>query len=181
MALTNDETQEYIRTVLNISDTDDLKVILKKQGGKSPAKPYVDFQYLGNAGIGAAPLITHTESSTKLEENISTTRTPILEIQFYTQTEHQALTDDISDYESANDICQRFEDNLKSDRAKRLMRETGFSILNTNVIFDLDKFLGDRWERRALIELTMNHATVATNEVEFFVPPVTVTITAEDI
>lgn len=181
MALSNNETQEFIRTVLGITDSDDLKVIRKNQSGRSPDKPYAAYHYLTNPIVGAAPFISHEDTGLALNEEISNVRTPILEIQFYTKTEDQALTENFSNYESANEICQRFEDNLKSDKVKIFLREKGFSILSTNPVFNLDQFLGDTWERRSVLELTLNHVSVHTNEVEFFVPPITLDIEIEDL
>ena len=181
MALNNADTREFINQVVNISGKTALEIIRANQGGKSPAKPYVTYLYLGNQTIGASPITSHTESAGQVTEYVTSSRTPVLEVQFFTQTEHQALSENIASYEDANEIAQRFEDHLKTDRVKRYMREKGFSVLSIQTTTNLDEYLGDRWERRAVVELTMNDISEITNDVESFNHPATFTITAEDI
>lgn len=179
MALNAEDTSNFIRTVLNITTSDDFKVIRANQSGRRPAKPYATYLYTGNVALGASPQTDHTATATELTEEISTVRSPTLEVQFFTKTEAEGKK--ITGYESANDISQRFEDNIKSDRVKRYLRENCFSVLSHNTLFNLDEMLGDKWERRAAVEITLNEVTVASNSVEFFNAPITFNITAEDI
>ncbi len=166
MSLSNSLTTEFIETVINDSA---VTVIQSKQDAKSPKKPYVAFRYISNNGIGL-PVESHEDTTSELIETNARLRTPQLEVQFFTQTEQQAIKDEIQDYKTAQEYCQEFEDNLTSSRIIRFMRANDFSVLDKNTISDLDVQLQDRWERRSMCELTLNHVTATTDSVEFFNP-----------
>lgn len=180
MSLSNEMTTNFLNMVINDSG---VTVIRQKQEGASPSKPYASYRYISNIGIGHPTTIyTDPGGTQKLVETNSRLRTPQLEVQFYTKTETQALTENIEDYKSAADYCSDFEDDLTSLRVQRFMRENDFSVLSKTSIPDLDSQLGDSWERRSQCEMTLNQVTSTTDNVEYFNQSAfNVELTIEDI
>ncbi len=166
MALTAQLAAKFIKEILNDPS---IPVILQKQDKASPPKPYAAYRILSNQPLGVSA-VYHDINGENVEETVERKRIKSLEVQFFTQTEQQAIDQTIENYISANDLAELFEDKIDLTRSTAYQKLNGFSVLGVQTITDIDEQLGDRWERRALCELRIHDTTFFTETVESYDP-----------
>lgn len=164
--LTVEKTAEFIEFVLN---NPAITVIRQKQDKRSPAKPYCAYRFLSNQPFGS-PAEYYDDIEPALKETIEEKQRRILEIQFFTKTEQQAIEETIVDYISANDLAELFRINSNRPRSRTFQKQNGFSVLSAGTITDIDEYLGDLWERRAVCELKIHTTKLVTEEVYSYDP-----------
>jgi hypothetical protein len=153
-----------------------VKVFQQKQDEGSARKPYIVYRIMSNRKLGMA-VEYYEEDGGDLEETVEEKQAKVLEVQFYTKTEQQALDpletskdQFLSQYISANDLAEKFRINANRSRSRAFQKQNGFSVLFAATITDIDAQLGDRWERRALCELNIHDTTRVSEDVEFYDP-----------
>lgn len=153
-----------------------VKVFQGKQDEASANKPAISYRIMSNRPMGMSAE-SFEDIDGILEETLESKRLIALEIQFYTKTEQQALDPDelardpkLSAYISANALAVEIETKTMLTRSRRHQKLNGFSVLSVNTISDIDEYVGDRWERRALCEFNIHDTSSLTEETDFYDP-----------
>lgn len=165
-----------------------VKVFQAKQDEASANKPAVIFRFMSNQAFGQSAE-SFKDTGEALEETVERKRIIKLEVQFFTKTEQQSLDPDeiardpkLASYIAANSLAVEFEDKVMLSRSRRHQKLNGFQILSINIISDIDAQLDDRWERRALCELSIHDTSSITEEVDFYDPAdLNITLTIQDL
>jgi hypothetical protein len=153
-----------------------VKVFQGKQDEASASKPAISYRIMNSQALGQNAEYYEDQGAT-LDETVEEKQIKILEVQFYTKTEQQAVDPletakdlKLSQYISANDLAAKFKINANRPRSRAFQKTNNFSVLGVTIIQDIDKTLGDRWERRALCELRIHDTTLITETVDFYDP-----------
>lgn len=172
------EAGKFIKEILN---NPDILVIRQKQDKGSPSKPYAAYRVLSNQPLGMSATY-HDKNGGGVEETVERKRIATLEIQFFTHTELQAKEQSLINYIPANYLAEIFQDKVDLTRSIAYQKLNGFSVLGVKTITDIDAYLGDNWERRALCELRIHETTFVTETVESFDPAnLTVDLNIKDL
>lgn len=153
-----------------------VKVFQGKQDEASANKPAISYRIMSSRSHGLSAE-SFEDIGGALEETVETKRLLALEIQFYTKTEQQALDPDeiagdpkLAGYISANELAVELENRAMLTRSRRFQHLNGFSVLSVNTISDIDEYVGDRWERRALCEFNIHDTSRITEETDSYDP-----------
>lgn len=158
----------------------DLTFIQQFQEAKSPQLPYSAWRI-----ISVTSPIRHRKEygveSDALVESIDATKILKLELQFFSQTEEQAINKN-EVFKGANEYSSDFLNMLYSDTSKAYQIENNFSVINWNDLSIFVGFLGDIHELKSIIELDIlytDNVTVSSNSVD--TDEINTTINIEDI
>jgi len=153
-----------------------VKVFQGKQDEASANKPAISYRIMNSLAFGQNAEY-YEEDGDDLREDVEEKQQKIVEVQFYTKTEQQAVDPletandlKLSQYISANDLAAKFRINANRPRSRAFQHENGFSVVGVNIIQDIDAQLLVRWERRALCELRIHDTTIISENVDFFDP-----------
>lgn len=148
------------------------KAIMADGEGKAPKKPYATFKFGSEIGQGH-PLRIYTDSddypTTKVTETVQRVKTASVEINFFTDTETQHLKKKRTGDEAkvARQFCNEFLEKLYLVDQQDYMLDAGFSLLDTKDFSDVGVYLGDKHERRAICELTLNYVGEVAADISF--------------
>lgn len=144
--------------------------IMSDGEGKAPKKPYATFKFGSEIGQGH-PLRIYTDSTdyatTKVTETVQRVKTASVEINFYTDTETQHLKKKRTNAKVARQFCNEFLEKLYLVNQQDYMQDAGFSLLDTKDFSDVGVYLGDKHERRAICELTLNYVGEQAADIPF--------------
>lgn len=163
-----------VTSLIKLLSPDLENVVFDKQISESPKLPYAAFSFISNTKLGRPSKKTEDSiisPATAVTEIIETQRVTNVGITFYTKTTSDLLEDEANGEtiinREAHEFSEEFTDGLETTDALLLMANNNFSVLNYTDFLDVDSFLSDSWERRATIELQINHVTIATKEIPF--------------
>lgn len=163
-----------VKGLIELLSPDLENVVFGKQISSSPKLPYASFSFISNTKLGRPSIRTETSTinpTTALTEIIETQRIANIGITFYSKTTSDLL-EDITEGETviskeAQEFSEEFTDSLEITDSLLFMANNKFSVLNYTDFLDVDSFLSDSWERRATIELQINHVTSISKEIPF--------------
>ena len=163
-----------VKSLIELLVPDMNEVVFGKQISDAPPLPYVSFDFISNTKLGR-PARKSEDSvispATAVTEVVETQRITNVDVTFFTKTISDLLEDESNGEtivnKEAQEFSNEFTDGLETTDALLLMADNGFSVLNYTDFLDVDKFLSDSWERRATIELQINHVTVVIKEIPF--------------
>lgn len=139
----------------------DLKAVHQLNQGnkdKSP-KPYAGWRIISEVTVGLPELFS-TDSATYITETVNQQRKVQLEVNFYSNSrEFGSLV--------ARDYCNSFLAKLYLNSSLMYQESYGLSVLDTQNYSNLDTHLGDKWERRALCELTLLYSEQVSDNIPF--------------
>jgi hypothetical protein len=145
-------------------------VILASQDVKRPERPYATFKLGAETGIGF-PLRIYKDSvdfpTEKITETVQRVKKLTVEINFFTQTESQIIKEKPDCRKVARELCNEFLERLYLVSAQDFMTDNGFSLLDTKDFSDIGLYLGDKHERRAICELTINYVGEVFEDIPF--------------
>ena len=109
--------------------------------------------------------------TTKITETIQRVKKATVEINFFTLTESQILIKqkkkvDVVD-KVARLFCNEFLERLYLVQQQDYMQTNEFSLLDTTDFSDVGVYLGDKHERRAICELTLNYVGEVSEDIPF--------------
>ncbi len=163
-----------VKSLIELLSPELTNVVFGKQISDAPALPYASFDFISNTKLGRAARKSEDSvisPSTAVTEVVETQRQTNVDVTFFTKTASDILEDKAAGEtvieKEAQEFSNEFTDGLETTDALLLMANNNFSILNYTDFLDVDKFLSDSWERRATIELQINHVTVVTKEIPF--------------
>jgi hypothetical protein len=153
-----------------------VKVFRGKQDEGSSVKPYIWYRISSSVPIGQSSE-SFEDTGSELEETTEQTRQIVLELNFHTKTEQQAIDPletakdlRLASYISANDLAAQFQSKAMFTRSRAFQNQNGFSVLSVNTISDVDSYVGDRFERRAICELNILVTVCLSESVSFYNP-----------
>ena len=163
-----------IKGLIELLTPDVNEVIFGKQISESPPNPYAKFDFISGQRLGR-PYKSSTTSddnpTTAVTEYLQTQRILNVDITWYTKTKTDLLEDIENGKTVINKEAREFVDEfigkLESSDALDYTRDNTFSILNYNEFEEVDEFLSDVWERRAMIELQINYVTLTSSDIPF--------------
>ena len=151
-----------------------VKSIAANQGNTSPAKPYATVNFLNESPFGFNISEKVDIPAQPLEDPPVLTSLDILRAQNYSaQIEVIFYSDSITGTASSRALANYFYLNMYSTAAKKFQFDNSFSIHERRPALNIDYQLGgesgDKWEKRSLVEFTINFVDTATETgVDYF-------------
>jgi hypothetical protein len=156
------------------------KVIKQNSNGKSPSYPYCAWRRVSSNGVGH-PIVTQ-QDIVGSEELIERVKVQNVQVEFYSETEEQAVEKNISPFFTASEYADIFLNRIHSYESRAYQKNKKISLLRWTDYSCIDNFLGDVYEERATVELSINYIQTQTMK-GYCVDESTIntTLTIEDI
>lgn len=137
---------DWITTYGGVSEA-----IFKNQDAPRPAKPYAAFLITsdnGRFGIDESRQ-SYDDVNEVIQRNTAGLRKMNVQLDFYTEPAKAVGEKEAADY--LNNLLLT----LDTVAVRELFKDANISVLNHTSVNRLDEQLGDRWERRAQVDLTL--------------------------
>jgi hypothetical protein len=166
--------QAEIKGLIELLNTELVEVVYGNQIAQSPKNPYAKFEFISGTRLGR-PYKSSTydgvDKPNVVTEHLQTQRQMAVDITWYTKTRSDLLEDIANGVTVVNKEAREFADEfigaLESSNALDYTKDNLFSILGYNEFDEIDNFLSDVWERRAMVELQINYVTLTSSDIPF--------------
>lgn len=137
--------------------------IQQDQGAHSPELPYCAWRVISDVPIGlsARGQKESTNPTEKVTEIIETVKQAVIEFNFYSDTSQNGATIE------AMQLCNSFLNRLDFTTAMETLSAARIGLLSKSQNSNINKHLGDEWERRAMCELTINYVEIDEDDIPF--------------
>ena len=138
-----------------------LEVVKANSYSSSPAKPYITVRVTSDYGKGfPMPEIVPVDDN-QVDQLIATYNIAQCELIFY--------SNDNTGFFSAQNLVKFFEVALGTDRAKQFQADNTFGVMQVRPRINADIAMGDFFERRQILEFSVNHIfTLLETDTPFF-------------
>lgn len=138
-----------------------LEIVQANSYKTSPDKPYITVRVSSDDGKGFPMSELVPVDETQVDQLIATFNIAQCELIFY--------SNDNTGFFSAQNLVKFFEAALITDRARQFQSDNGFGVLEIRPRINADIAMGDFFERRQVLEFSVNHIfTLSETDVPFF-------------
>jgi len=139
----------------------EISVVKANSYSSSPAKPYITVRVSSDDGKGFPMSELVPVDDSQVDQLIATYNIAQCELIFY--------SNDNTGFFSAQNLVKFFEAALGTDRARQFQADNTFGIMEVRPRFNADIAMGDFFERRQVLEFSVNHIfTLLETDVPFF-------------
>lgn len=150
--------KQFVDTVL---DKPSVQVIKANSYSSAPAKPYVTVRVFSDDDRGFPVSEVVSQGPSQVDKQISTYNIAQCELIFYSN-------DNKGEF-SAQNLAKYFITALGFSRSRQFQADNNFGMLETRPRVNADIALGDLFERRQVVEFSVNYVfTITEEDVPFF-------------